>query len=123
MLPIPTRSAIAAFFACVVMSTIAVLRGSPALTIIAGGAFLFLSIALMLTLPIGARLRAHRLEFAWWLSHGDPSALSGSVVPRVPFEVRCYVRWRGATPLRLTALSPVLPGGVTLKTLIYSPDI
>lgn len=91
------------------------LLASPAGVILGSTIAVLLAIALMLTIPLGRRVRRERLEFAWWLAHGDPGAGGGAVVPRTPFEVRCFVRHRGEDPLRLTNVEPIIPGGATLE--------
>ena len=80
-------------------------------TVIASAGFLGLCLALAATMPLGRRVRRQRLEFAWWLGHGDPSSGAGAVVPGAPFEVRCYIRHRGPQGLLLAALEPIVPGG------------
>ena len=62
------------------------------------------------TVPLGRRVRAQRLEFAWWLAQRE-ATVSGAVVPQVPFQVRCYVRHRGTTPIELTRVEPILATG------------
>ena len=97
------------------MIVVGALLASTAATILGTSIVVVLSIALMLTIPLGRRVRRERLEFAWWLAHGDPGAGGGAVVPRAPFEVRCFVRHRGDDPLRLTNIEPIIPGGATLE--------
>jgi len=69
------------------------------------------SACLAMTMPLGRRVRRHRLEFAWWLGHAEPGSGGGAVVPGKPFEVRCFLRHRGAMQLELRRLSPLAPGG------------
>jgi len=88
---------------------------SPAATTLAGAGFVALAIALALTMPLGRRVRRQRLEFAWWLGHGDPAGGGGAVVPGAPFEVRCYIRHRGPMGLLLAGLTPIVPGGATVR--------
>jgi len=111
MLPMPTRTALAAFVGCAAMMLIAIALGSAAAAVFASGGFAALALALAATMPLGRRVRRQRLEFAWWLAHADPSAAGGAVVPGAPFEVKCYVRHRGSTPIVLSGLSPIVPGG------------
>lgn len=110
MLPIPTRSTVALFVGLVGMLFFAIVGRSAAGTILAGSGFIGLAAALVVTMPLGRRVRRQRLEFAWWLSHGPEAAL-GAVVPGAPFEVRCYVRHRGSSQLSIARLSPVVPAG------------
>jgi uncharacterized protein (DUF58 family) len=114
MLPIPTRTALALALASGFVTVLGALLASPAATILGTSIATVLAIALMLTMPLGRRVRRERLEFAWWLAHGDPGAGGGAVVPRTPFEVRCFVRHRGEDPLLLTNVEPIIPGGATL---------
>ena len=90
------------------------LLGSVAATILGTSVVLFLAVMLTATVPLGRRVRRQRLEFAWWLGHGDPGAGGGAVVPRAPFEVRCFVRHRGADAIVLTNVEPIIPGGAAL---------
>ncbi|MDQ3035406.1 MAG: hypothetical protein M3Y87_23580, partial [Myxococcota bacterium] len=80
MLPIPTRTAIACFFAVMACVSIGALAGSLAATVIGATGMIGLAAALAATMPVGRRVRRQRLEFAWWLGHGDPSAGGGAVV-------------------------------------------
>ncbi len=114
MLPIPTRTASALALASAIAMVVGALLASPVATLIGTSIALVLAIALMLTMPLGRRVRRERLEFAWWLAHGDPGAGGGAVVPRAPFEVRCFVRHRGDDPLVLTNVEPIIPGGATM---------
>lgn len=116
MLPIPTRNAVLAFAGTVAMLAIGLLLNSASAVSLAGGALLGLAAAFALTMPLGARLRRRRLEFAWWLSHGDPAHGAGGAIAGVPFEVRCYLRNREVRPLRLTDLLPVVPAGVDVNS-------
>lgn len=111
MLPIPTRTAVAAFVAILATFVIGALAGSLAATVLASAATIGVAAALAATMPVGRRVRRQRLEFAWWLASGDPGAGGGAVVPGAPFEVRCFLRHRGHEPLVLAALEPIVPGG------------
>lgn len=111
MLPIPTPTAILAFFgACAVLIVGLTLRSAPAI-VFASSAFVGLGWVLAATMPRGRRLRRQRLEFAWWLDHGSGVA-SGAVVSRSTFVVRCYVRHRGTATLDVSDLNPLLPAAV-----------
>ena len=114
MLPIASSAARAAFGAAVFALVIGVWLRSPSAAALGGVVLTSLSLALATTMPLGRRVRRQRLEFAWWLAQGDPSAGGGVVVPGVPFDVRCYVRHRGSRSLILRSLRPIVPGGVTL---------
>jgi len=109
MLPMPTRTAQAAFIGCALMLVIALAMGSAVVAALAGAGFSALALALAMTMPIGRRVRGERLEFAWWLGHGDPGASGGAVTPGAPFVVRCFVRHHGDEPLVLGALQPIVP--------------
>jgi uncharacterized protein (DUF58 family) len=111
VLPIPTNSAVAAFVGCVAALAIGIGTRSVPTLILAASGFVALAFALAVTMPLGRRVRRQRLEFAWWLGHGDPAAGGGAVIPGAVFEVRCYVRHRGSTPILLSSLEPVVPGG------------
>src|SRR5688500_2141286 len=114
MLPIPTTRAIAAFAGCTVVLALGLSLVHTAITILATTGFAALALALAATMPLGRRVRRQRLEFAWWLAHGDPSAAGGAVVPGAPFEVRCYVRHRGDAALLLASMTPLVPGGAKI---------
>jgi uncharacterized protein (DUF58 family) len=121
MLPIPTPRAIAAFVGCAAILALGLALVHPTVTVLATSGFAALALALAATMPLGRRVRRQRLEFAWWLAHGDPSAGGGAVVPGAPFEVRCYVRHRGDAALLLAAMTPLVPGGA--KILEGDPDL
>lgn len=113
MLPMPTRAAGAVFAGCVVALAIGIGALSVPATLIGTSGLVGLGLALAASMPLGRRMRRQRLEFAWWLEHGDRGG-GGAVVPTSPFRVRCYVRHRQAGPLLATRLRPVLPHGVRL---------
>ncbi len=115
MLPIPTRVSLAAFVGAAGMLIVGLGTRSPAAVTLSSAGFVALASALAITMPLGRRVRRQRLEFAWWLGHGDPSGGGGAVVPNVPFEVRCYIRHRGPMGLLLAGLEPIVPGGATVK--------
>ena len=114
MLPIASPSARAAFAGALVVLLIGVWQSSPVAAGLGGVVMGTLALALGATMPLGRRVRRQRLEFAWWLAHGDPSAGGGVVVPGIPFDIRCYVRHRGDRDLVLGNLHPIVPGGVSL---------
>lgn len=87
---------------------------SPRATLIGGTVLTFLATTLALTIPRARRVRRERLEFAWWLSHGEPGADSGAAIPDKPFDVQCFVRHRGHEPLLLRELVPIVPLGAEL---------
>ena len=111
MLPMPTRAALAAFLGCALVLGVGLFSSTAAVASLAGAGFAGLALALAATMPLGRRVRAERLEFAWWLGHGEPGASGGAVTPGAPFTVRCYVRHRGVAPILLCALRPLVPGG------------
>lgn len=111
MLPIPTRSAVACFFAVMSSIGIGALTDSVTATTLGAATMVGLAGALAATIPLGRRVRRQHLEFAWWLGHGDPNAGGGAVVPGAPFEVKCFLRHRGSEPVLLEELSPMIPGG------------
>jgi uncharacterized protein (DUF58 family) len=114
MLPIPTPTAIVAFFAAGACLAIGAGSGSHAGVLIGAGLLLGLAMIFVLSVPVGRRVRRQKLEFAWWLAHGDPGADAGAAVPKKPFEVRCFVRHRGDHALRLAEIVPLVPGGARL---------
>ena len=74
MLPIPTPTAVLAFLGASVCLAVAIAGGSYVGSVIGSGMLLSLALVFVLTVPIGRRVRRQRLEFAWWLGHGDPGA-------------------------------------------------
>lgn len=98
------------------MWLVGLLTQSWAATALGSAAALLLVAVVAATVPMGRRVRAQRLEFAWWLAQRD-GGLSGAVVPQVPFQVRCYVRHRGTTPLELTRIEPVVADSATVQDL------
>ncbi len=110
MLPIPTTRAIAAFLGCLGMWLVALWSRSWATATLGSALALCLVAVFSATVPLGRRVRAQRLEFAWWLASRDQQ-VSGAVVPHMPVQVRCYVRHRGAHGIELTRVTPVLTHG------------
>lgn len=110
MLPIPTTRAAAAFFGVLGMWLVGLSTKSWAATALGSALALLLVAVFSATVPLGRRVRAQRLEFAWWLASRETS-VSGAVVPHVPFQVRCYVRHRGSHGIELTRVTPVLANG------------
>jgi uncharacterized protein (DUF58 family) len=113
MLPIPTQRALAVLAGVVGMWLVGLLARSWAATLLGSAMAMLLVGALAATVPLGRRVRAQRLEFAWWLGHAN-GPVSGAVVPGVPFQIRCYVRHRGTTPIALTAMEPIVPGATVV---------
>jgi uncharacterized protein (DUF58 family) len=116
MLPVPTARARAAFVGCVGMWLVGLLTQSWAPTALGAGLAILLVATVAATVPLGRRVRAQRLEFAWWLAQRE-GLMSGAVVPQVPFQVRCYVRHRGTTPLELTRIEPVVSESASVHDL------
>lgn len=114
MLPIPTSTAFATLAGALSMTLLGVAAGSWPAVILGATVAVGLAFALALTMPLGRRVRRHRLEFAWWLGHAEPGSGGGAVVPGKPFEVRCFLRHRGAMRLALRELLPIVPGGAEL---------
>jgi uncharacterized protein (DUF58 family) len=110
MLPIPTQRAIALFLGCAGMWLVGLFTRSWAATVLGSGVAILLVAMLAATVPLGRRVRAQRLEFAWWLAQRD-GPVAGAVVPHVPFQIRCYVRHRGVTPIELTRVEPIVASG------------
>lgn len=117
MLPIPTPRALAAFVGCTAVLVLGLIAVHPAVTMLASCGLAALALALAATMPLGRRVRRQRLEFAWWLGHGDPNAAGGAVTPGAPFEVKCYVRHRGDAALLLASMVPLVPGGARIVPL------
>ncbi|MBX3271860.1 MAG: DUF58 domain-containing protein [Sandaracinaceae bacterium] len=111
MLPIPTRSALAAIAGAVLLLGLGALTASWPAALFGGTLCVGLALCLAATMPLGRRVRRHRLEFAWWLAHAEPGTGGGAVVPDKPFDVRCFLRHRGAMRLELRDLTPLVPGG------------
>ncbi|MGE0787095.1 MAG: DUF58 domain-containing protein [Sandaracinaceae bacterium] len=114
MLPIPTRSAYVTAVGAVLALVIGTLLSSWPATVLGGTVLLLFATGLALTMPLGRRVRRHRLEFAWWLAHAEPGSGGGAVVPGKPFEVKCFMRHRGAMHVSLRTMRPLAPGGATL---------
>ncbi len=124
MLPIPAQTALLAFAGCVAMLVVALFWSSPVAATLAGGALLGLAVAYALTIPLGARLRRQRLEFAWWLA--APTHSASGVVAGAPFEVRCQLKNRSHHFVSFDALLPIAPAGVRVHggfghTLVLAP--
>jgi uncharacterized protein (DUF58 family) len=79
--------------------------------VLGGATVVGLALCLAMTMPLGRRVRRHRLEFAWWLAHAEPGSGGGAVVPGKPFDVRCFLRHRSGMRLALHGLRPLAPGG------------
>src|SRR6185503_6699051 len=114
MLPIPTTTAAAVLLGALLMLAIGVITPSWPATVPGASVIVGLAFALAATMPLGRRVRRHRLEFAWWLAHAEPGSGGGAVVPGKPFDVRCFLRHRGSMRLRLRDLLPIVPGGAQL---------
>ncbi|MFW6050007.1 MAG: DUF58 domain-containing protein [Myxococcota bacterium] len=110
MLPLPTATGTAAFVGCVCATVIGVGASSTAATLLGTAGLCAMALALAVTLPLGRVLRRQRLEFAWWLEHASGEH-GETVVPGVPFEVRCYVRHRGTQELLASEVRPIVPAG------------
>lgn len=123
MLPIPARLTYVILVGSSVMLVIAIVQLSATVMVIAGGWFLMLCFSLMMTVPLGSRLRRERLEFAWWVAHKNIYTSIATVIPKTPFEIKCYLRWWGSYPLRLTSLYPIIPDGIQLLEDIQSCDL
>jgi len=111
VLPIPTRTALAAAIGATLLIGVGALAASWPAALLGGALAVGLALALAMTMPLGRRVRRHRLEFAWWLAHAEPGSGGGAVVPGKPFDVRCFLRHRGTMDLRLRDLTPLAPGG------------
>lgn len=114
MLPIPTRTAFATLAGASLMVLLGVVAASWPSAIFGGSILVGLALCLAMTMPLGRRVRRHRLEFAWWLAHAEPGSRGGAVVPGKPFDVRCFLRHRGAMRLALCRLSPIVAQPVTV---------
>jgi len=114
MLPLPTERAVAAFLGSALALVLGVLGRSELVISLGGTGLLVLAGSLAATFPVGRRVRRERLEFAWWLGHGDPGTGPTAAVPGVPLTVRCYVRHRGERTLWLEGLEPLLAAGARL---------
>lgn len=114
MLPIPTTTALAVLIGGTALAAFGIAAASWPATVLGGAIIVGLALAFAITMPLGRRVRRHRLEFAWWLAHGEPGAGGGAVVPGKPFDVRCFLRHRGGMRLELRDLIPLVPGGAQL---------
>lgn len=114
MLPIPTRTAFATLAGALALVVLGLVSSAWPAVVLGGSMAVGLALALAATMPLGRRVRRHRLEFAWWLSHAEPGSGGGAVVPGKPFEVRCFLRHRGGMRLSLRELVPIVPGGARL---------
>lgn len=114
MPPLPSRQGILVFIGLTLMLGVGLAFYSSAAIGLAGAGFVGLAGALAATLPAGRRLRRQRLEFAWWLDHATGVA-TGSVVPGAPFEVRCFLRHRGADDLHVAGLAPLVAPEVKVE--------
>lgn len=115
MLPLPTERAAAILVGLAATLTVGVLGRSEPVVLMAGVAAVVLAGALATSFPLGRRVRRQRLEFAWWLGHGDAGAGPTAGVPQAPTEVRCYVRHRGGTPVLLDGVVPLMAEGARLR--------
>lgn len=111
MLPIPTRTALLAVAGAVALLFVGAVAASWPVAVLGGLTMVGLALCLAMTMPLGRRVRRHRLEFAWWLGHAEPGSGGGAVVPEKPFEVRCFLRHRGGMHLELRGLTALAPGG------------
>lgn len=116
MLPVPSLPARILFVTVVAMALFGVASAHPGPVILAAAGGVLIAIAFVLTLPRGRRLRRERLEFAWWLDHAAGAA-AGSVVPGMPFDVRCFVRHRGDEGLSVSEVAPLTAPGAELVAL------
>lgn len=114
MLPIPTRTAFATLAGALSLVALGIVSSAWPATILGGSLAVGLALCLAMTMPLGRRVRRHRLEFAWWLAHAEPGSGGGAVVPGKPFDVRCFLRHRGGMRLPLRELVPIVPGGARL---------
>ncbi len=109
MLPLPTKPALTMLASALLMLALGIVTSSPLAVVLANTLLWGLGSALALTLPIGARLRAERLELALWHVPSEPSATRGAVVVGATFEVHASLRHRGTSTLQLCDLTPALP--------------
>lgn len=110
----PTAGAVAAFAGSVGLSVLGIVSRSWPVVVLGGTMMAGLSAVLAVTMPLGRRVRRHRLEFAWWLGHAASPRAETLVAPGRPFEVRCFLRHRGRRALELRHLLPVAPPSLQL---------
>jgi uncharacterized protein (DUF58 family) len=120
VLPIPTPSALYAFSGAAFALILSAMVGSPIGLVVSGGMLLGLALVFTWSIPVGRRVRRQKLEFAWWLAHGEPGSDAGAATPNKPFEVRCFLRHRGGQALSLRAMEALVPGGA--RILDDEPD-
>lgn len=120
MLPSPTHAAIVLFCGGLAGVALGIALASPAAIALGGVSLVAVAATLAASVSMGRRLRAERLEFAWWLDHGTGTA-GGSAVPGVPFDVRCYVRHRGGQRLEVERLDPLVPESVRVTDAAREP--
>lgn len=111
MLPLPTTPATLLLLGALATVAAGIAFASASAAVLGGAVLVGLSLALAVTMPLGRRVRRHRLEFAWWLGHADPGSGGGAVIPGKPFEVRCFLRHRGAMRITLGGLNPLIARG------------
>ena len=99
MLPIPTRTGLATLAGAVIAVLLGAGLGSWPAVVLGGTVVGGLALGLAMTMPLGRRVRRHRLEFAWWLGHAEPGSGGGAVVPGKPFEPLRQASILGECPL------------------------
>lgn len=105
MLPIPTRNAILAVISGTALLLFAVLSESLLAGIFGGTVLTAVSFSFAGTYALARNTRRKRLEFAWWRERSNRSA----VTARSEFFVRCYLRHRGESPLRIREIQISAP--------------
>lgn len=99
MSPLPTQSGMYAIGGCALLLLLGILLSSTAMVAVAASGFITVGWSYTRTVPLARRVRHDQFEFAWWLERR--STASGVIVPGLPFDVRCYLRYRGVRPLRV----------------------
>jgi uncharacterized protein (DUF58 family) len=126
MLPLVTVRTRALLLGCFGIWTLAIVTHSWMAAMLGSAMAVMLGAAFAATLPLGRRVRAQRLEFAWWL-RPKGSAAHGVAVPNQPFQVHCYVRHRGTDAVELRSLMPLRSANAELVEtprgrLMVSPE-
>ena len=99
MPPLPTRAGLYALCGCALLLMTGIVASSTAVVAVAASGMITVGWAYVRTVPLARRVRHDQFEFAWWLERR--ATAPGIVVPGLPFDVRCYLRYRGVYPLRV----------------------